>query len=266
MTAISQYAKAESLEHAQHLLLSDERNAILGGYAFLRLGSRSIGTAIDLSGLDLQYIRETEDHIEIGAMTTLREIEVSPLLQRHFSGMLPLAASGVAGVQVRNQATIGGTAAGRYGFSDLLCALVAMDAEVGLYNVGKIPLEEYLQRKAGKEIIKKMILPAGEAVGAFRAVRNSTGDFALINVAVCHSGRGWRIAVGARPAVARSARAAADYLNAGADVGPDEIARAAAMAADEMSFGATMKTGAVYRKMVCPVLVKRAIEEVIACK
>lgn len=266
MAVISRYVKAESLEQAQNLLLSDTRNAILGGYTFLRLGSHPIETAIDLSGLDLDYIRETEEHIEIGAMTSLRKIEESPLLRHHFSGILSRSASGIAGVQVRNQAVLGGTVAGRYGFSDILCALVAMDAEVVMYNAGKIPLEEYLQRKAGKEIVKKVILPAGEAIGAFRAVRNSVGDFALINVAVCHSSRGWRIAIGARPAVARSAKAVADYLNAGTVVGSPEIAQAATLSVDELSFGSTMKANAAYRKAICPVLVKRAIEDVIACK
>lgn len=266
MAVISRYVKAESLEQAQHLLLADERNAVLGGYTFLRLGSRSIETAIDLSGLDLEYIRETAEHIEIGAMTSLREIEESSLLRRYFSGILPRSASGIAGVQVRNQAVLGGTVAGRYGFSDVLCALVAMDAEVVLYNVGKIPLEEYLRRKAGKEIVKKIIFPVGEAVGAFQAVRNSAGDFALLNVAVSHSARGWRIVVGARPAVARSARAAADYLNGCTVVGPDEITQAAALSIADLSFGATMKAKASYRKAICPVLVKREIEEVISCK
>ena len=63
---------------------------------------------IDLEGLDaLRGIDETSDGIEIGALTTLTEVERSPLIRERFS-LLTEAASQVASPQIRNAGTLGG--------------------------------------------------------------------------------------------------------------------------------------------------------------
>jgi xanthine dehydrogenase YagS FAD-binding subunit len=84
---------------------------LAGGYDSLDwLKNRSKGpeAVIDLAGLDeLKGIRETEDGVEIGALTTLTEIETSPLIQERF-GLLADAARRVASPQIRNAGTLGG--------------------------------------------------------------------------------------------------------------------------------------------------------------
>jgi xanthine dehydrogenase YagS FAD-binding subunit len=63
---------------------------------------------IDLEGIpELRGIRETEGGLEIGAMTTLAEIEASPPVLERF-GLLASAASKVASPQIRNTGTLGG--------------------------------------------------------------------------------------------------------------------------------------------------------------
>jgi 4-hydroxybenzoyl-CoA reductase subunit beta len=56
---------------------------------------------------DLKRIRETEHGVEIGALTTLREIEGSKVLQRDYP-VLVEAAKTVASPLIRNMSTIGG--------------------------------------------------------------------------------------------------------------------------------------------------------------
>jgi xanthine dehydrogenase YagS FAD-binding subunit len=84
---------------------------LAGGYDSLDwLKNRSKGpqAVIDLEGLDeLRGIRETADGIEIGALTTLTEIETSPLIRERF-GLLADAARKVASPQIRNVGTLGG--------------------------------------------------------------------------------------------------------------------------------------------------------------
>jgi xanthine dehydrogenase YagS FAD-binding subunit len=66
------------------------------------------GAVIDLTGTDeLQGIRETDGGIEIGAMTTLTEIESHPRIHDRFR-LLADATGKVASPQIRNAATIGG--------------------------------------------------------------------------------------------------------------------------------------------------------------
>ena len=63
---------------------------------------------IDLEGLDaLRGIDETSNGIEIGALTTLTEVERNPLIRERFS-LLSEAASKVASPQIRNTGTLGG--------------------------------------------------------------------------------------------------------------------------------------------------------------
>ena len=87
---------------------------LAGGYDsldWLKNRSRGPSAVIDLEGLEeLKGIRETENGLEIGAMTTLTEIENSSIVQQRF-GLLAKAASQVASPQIRNAGTIGGNLA-----------------------------------------------------------------------------------------------------------------------------------------------------------
>ena len=70
MLKIKNYVKAESLEQAYEL--NQKRTAcVLGGMVWLKMGNRVVTTAIDLSGLGLDTITETESEFVIGCMTPL---------------------------------------------------------------------------------------------------------------------------------------------------------------------------------------------------
>ena len=77
---------------------------------------------IDLADIaELKGIRETPDGVEIGALTTLTEIERHPLIREKYR-VLADAARRVASPQIRNTGTIGGN--------------VAQDARCGYYRYG----------------------------------------------------------------------------------------------------------------------------------
>jgi xanthine dehydrogenase YagS FAD-binding subunit len=65
---------------------------------------------IDISGIaELKGIRETSDGVEIGALTTLTEIERNPIIKAKYR-VLADAAAKVASPQIRNVGTLGGNA------------------------------------------------------------------------------------------------------------------------------------------------------------
>lgn len=65
-------------------------------------------TVVDLSGIEaLKGVRETADGIEIGALTTLTEVENNPIVKERY-GLLSMAAGRVASPQIRNKGTLGG--------------------------------------------------------------------------------------------------------------------------------------------------------------
>lgn len=143
----------QSLEEAYEILMKRKNNIVIGGSAFLRMGEKRIGTGIDLSNLNLNLIEETSDYIKIGAMTTLRDLEVSPILNKYFNGVIGNCVKDIIGVQFRNVVTVGASVFSKYGFSDLIVALLSLDTEVELYKGGRVKLEEFLNQKYEKDIL-----------------------------------------------------------------------------------------------------------------
>jgi len=265
MFTLLNLAQPTSLDEAYQVLSAQRNNTVLGGCAFLRLGSRRIATAVDLSKLNLAYIQETEEEIEIGAMTTFREVETSPVLQNYFDGIVPKAVSHVIGVQFRNIVTVGASVFSKYGFSDLLPALLALDTDVQLCMGGRLPLAAFLKNPYKKDILTKVIIKKNSRKAAYQQLRNSHSDFPLLNVAASELNGSWRIVVGARPGRAKFARRAAEVLSSGG-VTPENVNFAANVAAEELHFETNTRATAQYRKALCQALVRRAITEVEACR
>ena len=85
---------------------------LLGGgqdtYGWLKDRAKHPRAMIDLNGIEaLKGIRETEDGLEIGAATTLRDIIRDERINRDYS-LLSQAAARVASPQIRNVGTLGG--------------------------------------------------------------------------------------------------------------------------------------------------------------
>lgn len=63
-----------------------------------------------------------------------------PLLKERFGSLFADMTGHIVGVQFRECATFGGSVWGRFGFSDILTGLLALDCEVELAEAGRIPL------------------------------------------------------------------------------------------------------------------------------
>lgn len=93
MIKIKDYVRVGSLEEAYEL--NQKRSAcILGGMLWTKMGQRQVQTAIDLSGLGLDQIEESEEEFSIGCMVTLRQMEEHEGLNAYTDG----AARRVCGV------------------------------------------------------------------------------------------------------------------------------------------------------------------------
>lgn len=265
MFTMLKLVQPDTLEEAYGILTEKPNNTVLGGCAFLKMGRKRINTGIDLSRLKLDEIREQDDFIEIGAMTSLRDVETHPLLQKYFNGVLSQAVEEIIGVQFRNGVTVGATVYSRYGFSDLLTALLALDTEVELYKAGRMPLSDFLVKPAPKDLLVKLWLKKSKRQAAFLSFRNSASDYPVINAAVSRLDKEWKIAVGARPGRAALAGEASKRLAQEIPTA-DVIEDAALVTAEELSFGTNARGTGAYRQALCQVLVKRGIMEVLACE
>jgi CO/xanthine dehydrogenase FAD-binding subunit len=174
--------------------MNNSKYTIIGGGLFLKLQKGYVNKGIDLSKLNLDYIRDEEDRIRIGAMTNLRELEKSSL----FPDCIGQSVLQVGGVGLRNLATIGGSVSGKYSFSDIGTALIALDARLRFHIYGEIPMIEYLNSNTVKNDILVEVSFSKVGFSSFKAFKHNYTDFALVNICVT-SGDKIRIAVGARP-------------------------------------------------------------------
>lgn len=108
MLKIKTYVRVQSLEEAYDLC-QKKNNVVLGGMLWLKMQRRSVGTAIDLSDLGLDQIEEDGDFYRLGAMVTLRTLELHPGLNELTQGALGESVRHIVGVQFRNLATVGGS-------------------------------------------------------------------------------------------------------------------------------------------------------------
>ena len=175
MMTIREYKRAESLEEAWQLN-QKKPNRILGGMIWLKMETINVGTAIDLSGLGLDTIEETEDSFSIGAMVTLRQLEQHPGLAAYTHGAMRETVRHIVGVQLRNLATVGGSIYSRFGFSDVLTMFLAMDCDVELYKGGILPLHEYAQRPYDRDVLVRLIVKKTPMQLYYQSVRNSQTD------------------------------------------------------------------------------------------
>ena len=177
-----EYKRVESLEEAYELN-QKKSNKIVGGMMWLKMSSFQKGTIIDLSGLGLNQIEETENEFQIGCMCTLRQLETNTDLNRYFDGLMREMVRHIVGVQFRNGATVGGSLYGRYGFSDVLTALLVLDTEVELYKAGRISLTEYANMPYDNDILVRIIIKKDGRKAAYVTQRRTETDFPLIAVA-----------------------------------------------------------------------------------
>ena len=262
MLEIENIVFPESLDEALTIVRDVAGSVVLGGCGYLRLGSRKIGTAVDLSRLELDTITESPTDVEIGAMVSLRDLETNKITAQLAGGVVARSVENIVGIQLRKCVTIGGSVAGRYPFSDPITALVALDAELLFHGHGRISLQEYLSGKGLRDILVKVIIPKRAWSASFASVRKSATDYAVLNCAVARSGDDFRVVVGSRPSRALRVESAERFLTEkGLTV--ETAVNAGQLAADNLPFGDNPRGSGEYRKKICPVLVKRALLEVL---
>lgn len=261
MITIKEYVVASSLEEAYNKLVSGKKNTILGGMMWLRMQDKIVPVAIDLSQLGLDQIEEKEDVIEIGAMTSLKQMEESQILQTYFGTVFKEAFSHIVGTQFRNTATIGGSVFSRFGFSDPLTILLALDTQVELYGAGIMSLEAFMQLPPKKDLLVKIILKKQKMKVVYKCQRQTATDFPNLTVCVSKMNEEYKIVVGARPSKAKLAYVGMKKLQEGYKI--EEVAK---IVAEELNFGTNLRASKDYRVHLTKVLVRRGLEELLESK
>jgi aerobic carbon-monoxide dehydrogenase medium subunit len=266
------YHRVAFVEHAIQLL-SDLPDAkiLAGGHSLLplmRLRLARPAMLVDIGRIrDLSYIREEGDQIAIGALATHHAVANSELLQAACP-IVPYAASDIGDPQVRHVGTIGGSCAHADPASDMPTVLLALGASLIARGPGgasrRIPAAAFFRGLfepdlASNEVLTEIRVPkTGSRGWSYIKFRRRAQDWALVGVAAVTGEDGTSAAValtnmGDRPLRASGVEAA---LAEG-----DDLATAAASAAEGTSPASDAFASAEYRKELVKVLVRRALEE-----
>ena len=260
---------------------ADDAKVIAGGVSVvLMLQQKLIAPSVLISlgrVSNYDFIRHEKDGLHIGALTKLRDIELSDVV-RKFCPALAHTLSVVANIRVRNQATIGGNLSAADYAADPPAMLTALDARVQVYGPNKkreIPLSEfflgfYTTALEPNEILAEIIIPllpssARAAYHKFTSISAEGRPCVAVGAVADFDPNGkcldLKIAVGAAvetPQRVRDAEAMAhsSFLT-------DELVAAIA---EEYSLRldplTDVRGSAWYRKEMICVFVKRALQEV----
>ena len=248
MITVKNYVKPDTLEEAYELN-QKRANRVIGGMMWVRMGRGNVNTVIDLSGLGLDQITESETDIHIGCMCTLRQLETDRRLAEEFGDFFRECTRHIVGVQFRNGATVGGSIFGRYGFSDTLTAFLVLDTRVKLYKKGIVPLSEFVRMERDRDILEELIVAKDGRKAVYLSERRSQTDFPVLTCAASEKDGKAVLAIGARPMKAESVETTLEGMEDAADTFP---------------YGSNMRGSSEYRRHLGRVLAgraKKALEE-----
>lgn len=187
---VIEYKMPIDLDEAYQLINSNKKAQLIAGGLFLRLQNRVIPLLVDLSMLQLDYIKENEATFEVGSMTTLRTIETSKL-----PNGIKESVKQIAGVGVRNLATIGGSICGRYPFSDINIALQALDCDLVFHKSGLVKVRDFIENGLQDQDILVKVIIQKDTPSYTKYYKKVYTDFSLVNVSVA----GNDVVIGSRP-------------------------------------------------------------------
>lgn len=258
MFLLKDYIRPHSLSEAIKIAESRPYARWLSGCTLFQLFRQPVALGVDLMGLVPEGVERREEGLTIGAMTTLHQLETSSLCLSLFGRVLPQAVAHLGGIALRNQITVGGTICAHLGYSELLTALVVLDARLNFFRRGWMYLSDYLASPV-HDILLSVTLPVREGTFSLQTMRGADADRAILTVAAANTEDGISVSVGGRPAPALLVPEMEQLLLLGG------TAQAASEAAAEaLYFGSDTRATAVYRKNLCAVLIRRALEEVTA--
>ena len=231
-----------------------------------------IGRIVTLDG-----ISASNDSLTIGAMTTQRDVALSPDVRTS----LPLVADAMRHIghpAIRSRGTFGGSAAHADPAAEIPCLLTALDAKLtvtGPLGTRTIDAEEFFQgyfstALADDEVLEEVTIPTkpADTGQAFVELARRDGDFALAGVAAVvqldaeRSVRSSSVAlcgVADRPVRAR----AVEELIHGRSLDDNLLVEAGRLASSTLEPLSDQHASGAYRQEVATVLVERALRQAV---
>jgi carbon-monoxide dehydrogenase medium subunit len=277
------YQKVFTMEEAFRLLeqYPDKARILAGGTDLLvkvRQNILSPELLIDIKeipGLDeIRY--NTTAGLQIGALTSIRKLETSPVIKENF-GIITEAAASLASFQVRTRATLGGNLCKLSPHGDMAPCLMSLGARVKIAGKKEdrlVPLENFFVGPGKTELRSNEILAAVQVpiplpftacIYIKHSIRKSM-DLAVVSVAVALSTdskkvkcQEVKIVLGAVDFIPLRAKRAESGLR-GQKLDEFSISEASRIASEEIRPISDIRGSGEYRKEILRVITERALK------
>ena len=252
-----------------------------GGHSLIPMMKLRLATPeriIDISGIKgLDYIREEDGFLKIGALAKEAALEESDLIARKYPLLLD-AAKMIADPSVRNRATLGGNLAHGDAANDHPAVMLAYRAQIvatGPKGQRTIPIDEFFlgfftTALEPDEILTEIripVPPAGSG-GAYKKMERKVGDYATaataVQLTVDSNGACQHIGIALTNVSAAPMRAqrSEDALR-GRKLTDELIKQAAIMAGQDCDPNPDLRGSIEYKRSVVKTLTERSIKTAI---
>ena len=196
------YTAAASIDEALAALkeYGDEVEFIAGGTSLILMMQQGLVQPAKVVGLgnikELRGIKRSADGgLEVGAMTTHRQLETSPEAFA-YAAALPQSLGVSATIRIRNQATLGGNLVHADPAQDPPPVLIALDSTIDVVSAGggarSIPMEaffsDFFETTLGENELLRSVkvppMPAGSRLAYKKFLPRTEDDYATVSVAV----------------------------------------------------------------------------------
>jgi carbon-monoxide dehydrogenase medium subunit len=278
-----EYLPTKTVKEACSLIsqYKEEGKILAGGQSLITLLRQKLispSYLIDIKGVsELDSLTYDEKKgLRMGALTTHRTIEKSPLIRKKYQVLSEMEKS-VASVQTRNWGTIGGNLCSADPIGDPAPSLIALNAKIKIISSRgekTIPLEEFFTDYfttilEPDEILSEIHLPPPAAHNGVVYMKFSTIEAGIKIVSTSISVtlesdkvtcKDANIVMSAVAPVPFKARKAGELL-IGKKINDDLIAEAAQLASEETNPTSDVHASAEFRREIAKVLVRRAVKE-----
>ncbi len=279
MLNLREIHKPTTLADALKLLQQPDTVALAGGTALNADARRDVRAVVDLSALGLSYIRESSGAIAIGAMTTLAELNDSPILRALANGVVAQAAHRSTSSILRNQATIAGTLINEPD-SVLAVASLALGAQVTIIrkDAQTVALADFLAMREHllmQALVTEITVPMANPRASLQTVARTPSDKPIVSVVasarieILRSAQNDKVARDVRIALGGVAEyavrtSATEKVLEGQRLNDALIESAVKSLGEGLSPRGDFRGSAEYRKEMAAVLTRRALKELIA--
>ncbi len=225
---------------------------------------------ICLDRLGLDYVKITDNEVEIGAMATYQDV-IDKLKTDSEDCILVKSLQRAASTPLRNRITIGGSVAYFPIWSDLMGPLIALKAEVELIgeHEGVYPIEKFAKDRSLKRgsLIRSVRFKKFKGLSYYQRVARTHFDYGALNISLLTNSKDGKISdfrlvlVGSRQKFQTFEELSDAVI--GREPGEIEPSQLVNSIADSIQFHDTRIGSGEYTKAVALVEIERAIESTL---